>query len=617
MKFGAIEIDPAKNPAILDTATWDPKGAWDILRRVEEKYWRCMHQTVGQPAVKPRLTPAPVAGGPSGTGPEAKAPRFRRGSPVNEHCVPYAASCARYQASVFFLAGLEDGQQVFISIGPDAPAVSPRLSAGDPGQWPGLTAIGKKLLGDGNCAAIYKTDAAVIDRYCRLISPDKGPKALGATPGLGIGSRMSTCAWPGVWRAMHNCSFSANAIQNSVRELNLLEDVWAGRPACTNYLPGFGTLEEGHTGSTFEGLWVAGVLEALKTDTRPRYGADADHIMVKRGAQGISQAKRVIDAARYYTFFTLDVSDILDYAAMGVGSEAAARCARRGAAEAYLAGHTPQSKQRKDVVAYHSQKRRIAGQIYCLAEATIGRLIGKYWSALEAVGELYNHIKSRKDGVAFDLELSIDENPPEVGAFESVTTDEELLFLVLEMQRRQIPLTHIAPNLGIEKGLDYRGPDGLEGLEQRVCKLHRIAAEHAVILDCHSGDDLESITRKVIGRAANAQIHFKISPALQIIFAETLSDFNPERFRFWWDDTLAYARRETAAGCEAGGNAEPSPRHAVFRHYCFATVGRRDERGQFIHREKFYTLPADFYREYQRRVEYYLGEVADDVFNRG
>jgi len=572
MKFGAIEIDPAKNPAILDTATWNPKSAWGIFCQLDEQYWRCMHQTVGQPAVKPRLTPAPVAGGPSGTGPDAKAPRFTRGFPVNEHCIPYAASCARHQASVFFLAGLEDGQQVFISIGPDDPAVSPRLSAGDPGQWPGLTAIGKKLLGDGNCAAIYKTDAAIIDRYCRFINPDKGPKALGATPRLGIGSRMSTCAWPGVWRAMHNCSFSANAIQNSVRELNLLEDILAGRPACTNYLPGFGTLEEGHTGSTFEGLWVAGVLEALKTDTRPRYGADADHIMVKRGAQGISQAKRVIDAARYYTFFTLDVSDILDYVA-------------------------------------------------------IGRPVGKYWPALEAVGELYNHIKSLKDGVPFDLELSIDENPPDVGTFESVTTDEELLFLVNEMQRRQIPLTHVAPNLGIEKGLDYRCPDGLEGLEQRVRKLHRIAAEHGIMLDCHSGDDLKSMTRKVIGRATNGQVHFKISPALQMIFAEALSDFDPERFRFWWDDTLDYARRETAAGCEAGGaysaeaaakagNAEPSPRHGVFRRYCFAAVGRRDARGQFIHREKFYTLPADFYREYQRRVEYYLCEVADDVFGR-
>ena len=532
MKFGAVEIDPAKNPAILDTATWNTKSAWDIFCRLDEQYWRSLERSAFsvERIVFPERYPL--------------------------YAIP--DSCARYQASVFFLAGLRDGQQVFIGIGPDP-------------DWIGVLGepIGKKQLArhtdggqaDGKYVVVYKTDAAIIDRYCRLINPDKGPKALGATPRLGIGSRMSTCAWPGVWQAMDRCSFSANAIQNSVRELNLLEDVLAGRPACTNYLPGFGMIEQGHTGSTFEGLWVGGVLEALKSDTRPRYGADADHIMVKRGAEGISQAKRVIDAARYYTFFTLDVSDILDYAA-------------------------------------------------------IGRPAGKYWPALEAVGELYNHIKSLKDGVAFDLELSIDENPPDVDACKSVTTEEELLFLVLEMQRRQILLTHIAPNFGIVKGQDYRGPDGLVGLEQRIRKLHRIAAEHGVILDFHSGDDLESITRKVIGRATNGQNHFKISPALQIIFAEALSDFDPEQFRFWWDDTLDYARREAAAGYESVRDAEPSPRHIVFRRYCFASIGRRDACGQFIHREKFYTLPADFYREYERRVEHYLCEVATDVFNR-
>lgn len=524
MKFGAIEIDPARNPAILGTATWDPKSAWGIVCHMDEQYWQSLERSAFSPE--------------------------RTVSPERYPLYAIPASCARHQGSDFFLARLQGGQQVFIGIGlgPD---------------WIGILGepIGKKQLGGGKYVAVYKTDAAIIDRYCRLIKPDKGPKALGATPRLGIGSRMSTCAWPGVWRAMDRCSFSANAIQNSVRELNLLEDILAGWPACTNYLPGLGAIEEGHTGSTFEGLWVAGVLEALKTDTRPRYGADADHIMVKRGAQGISRAKRIIDAARYYTFFTLDVSDILDYAA-------------------------------------------------------IGRPVDKYRLALEAVGQLYNHIKSLKDGVAFDLELSIDENPPDVPTFESVTTDEELLFLVLEMQRRQIPLTHIAPNFGIEKGLDYRCPDGLLGLEQRVRKLHRIAAEHGVILGCHSGDDLESTTRKVIGRATNGQIHFKISPALQIIFAEALNEFDPERFRFWWDDTLDYARRESAGCYESGGNAEPSPRDAIFRRYCFATVGRRDALGQFIDREKFYTLPADFYREYQGRVEHYLCEVADDVFNR-
>ncbi|MDH5453802.1 MAG: hypothetical protein OEX14_10665, partial [Paracoccaceae bacterium] len=65
-----------------------------------------------------------------------------------------------------------------------------------------------------------------------------------------------------------------------------------------------------------------------------------------------------------------------------------------------------------------------------------------------------------------------------------------LMFLVLELQRRRIPVTHIAPNLGIEKGLDYRGPDSLVGLEKRIRGLYDISCEFGLMLDCHSGDDL-------------------------------------------------------------------------------------------------------------------------------
>ncbi len=89
-----------------------------------------------------------------------------------------------------------------------------------------------------------------LDQYCRRIHPQKGPQALGATPRLGIGTRMSTAVWPGIWRAMTKYDFAANAIQNSLRELNLLDDVLAGKPPHTNYLFSFGSIDEGHTGST-------------------------------------------------------------------------------------------------------------------------------------------------------------------------------------------------------------------------------------------------------------------------------------------------------------------------------------------------------------------------------
>ncbi|MHC4559575.1 MAG: tagaturonate epimerase family protein [Planctomycetota bacterium] len=576
MKFGKFEIDPAKNPAVLDTATWNPKSAWDTIHSLDERYWQSIHKSI----------------------------IYKKDLPNNESFNPYIASYARYKGCDFILASLLDGQQVFIEIGNG----DTEFLLGEP--------IGTKSLSQGGYIAAYKTDAAVIYRYIRFLKPEKGPKALGATPRLGIGTRMSTAVWPGIWQAMDKGGFSANAIQNSVREVNILEDILACRPPRSNYLFGFGNIEEGHTGSTFEGLWVAGVLEALKTETHPVFGADADHIMVKRGAEGISRAKRVIDAARYYSFFTLDVSDILAHRAMIVDSN--------GTARTYLADNIPNPAQCKTAFTYHSEKRHIAGQDYGLDEMEIGRLVGKYWSALSAVEQLYKHIKTLKGETPFDLELSIDENPPEVNTFDCLTTESELIFLILELTRREVLLTHVAPNFGIEKGLDYRGPDGLIGLEKRTRRLYDIASEFGVMLDCHSGDDLKSATRKVVGRATGGDVHFKVSPALQVIFAKTLNDFDPKRFRFWWDNTLDYARREVAAGSdfaadclrqyETSGDPTPSPKHAVFHHYNFATVGRRDENGQFIHREKFYDLPPDFYRQYQDRIKLYLCEVANDVF---
>ena len=332
--------------------------------------------------------------------------------------------------------------------------------------------------------------------------------------------------------------------------------------------------KKGHTGSTFEGLWVAGVIEALKTETRPQYGADADHITVRRGPGGIERARLVIEAARDYTFFTLDVSDIVDYGATAAD-----------------------------------------------------RLADKYEMALEVVGELAAHIRQVRCDAPFDLELSIDECPPGMAASACLTTEGELAFLIEELRRRGIPMTHIAPNVGIVKGQDYEGPGGLAGFETRIRGLQNIAREQGIMLDFHSGDDLRSEVRRAIGRATQGWNHFKVSPSLQIIFAEVLHDLYPERFQFWWDDTLVYARREAAAGSdfaaqclrqyESGGDMAPSPHYAVFHHYCFASVGRRNGNGQFVNRERFYDLPADFYLEYRDKIERFLCEVAEDVFCGG
>jgi len=532
MRFGKIEIDPATNPAVLDTVTWDAERAHRIMASVEPSYWHEVRRAISE----------------------------GHAAPAHQSCALYRGSAVRQDRNVYVLLRLSDGQHVFVGVGPVR-------NAGNLGAT-----LQVMPLSEGLHVAVYPTDRGTVGHYVRDLRPDKAPRAMGAVPRLGIGTRMSTAVWPGIWRAMDRCRFAANAIQNSVRELNLLEDVLEARPARSNYLYGFGTLEEGHTGSTFEGLWTAGVIEALKTNTQPAYGADADHITIRRSPGGIERAKHIIEAARDYTFFTLDVSDIVDYT----------------------------------VTAGDSQD-----------------FLAKYRLALNVVDELSSHIQAIKVGVPFDLELSVDECPPGMEASACLTTQAELVFLLQELRRRGIPMSHVAPNVGIVKGQDYDAA-GLVEFGERLKRLYAIAADYGVMLDIHSGDDLSSAARRAIGRATGGRNHFKVSPSLQVLFAQVLWEVDQERFRLWWDDTLAYARREAAAGSEfavrclreyeSSGDPTPSPQHAVFHHYCFASVGRRDQSGQFVNREKFYNLPPEFYRRYSESIEHFLCQVAADVF---
>jgi hypothetical protein len=107
------------------------------------------------------------------------------------------------------------------------------------------------------------------------------------------------------------------------------------------------------------------------------------------------------------------------------------------------------------------------------------------------------------------------------------------------------------------------------------------------------------------------------------MFAEVLHRLYPDRFRFWWEDSLTYARKEAREGSdfakrcleelETSEDPSPSPHHSVFHHFNFATLGRRDTQGRFEHREKFYSLPQGFYTEYQVHLKDHLCRVAGEV----
>ncbi len=576
MKFGKLELDPAQNPAVLDTATWDRSAAWRALQDAACD-WEKIRNRLGT----------------------------MTGDAFEDSGITFhPASAAKFGSSVLGLATLRDGQEVLVQIGG---AKLDKLED---------EVLGGKKSANGDPLTAYPTDAVVLERFCRRFKPDRASRPLGAIPRLGVGSRMTTSVWPGTFLGMSQRGFATNSVQNSIRELNLLDTLLTGAPPDTNYATGIGMVQCGWAGSTYEGLWVAGVVAALKWNGPLKHGSDADHVQVKRGADGMAKAKQVLKAARHYSFYTLDMADVLNYAALNEKSSAAA--------EGLLTANIPNTAERRDLLANHTKAFSLGSRTLGLTAADVGRFVGKYWETLNMLEELATYIASLKEQPEFDLELTIDEHPPEVAAFDCLTTDEEVLFLSREIARRKLRVTHLAPNFGQEKGYDYRCPDGLDGLERRARAQFQIATEFGLMLDVHSGDDLTSAPRRVFKKATGGQIHFKVSPQLQLLYAELLQRHHPELFNRWWQDALSYAEREAANGSPVArsclerlrSSADPGPswRHAVFHYFSFPFVGRRDAQGQFLHRHEFYRLSTEFNQAYQQRICEYLCELAEDLF---
>ncbi len=571
-KSERFEIDPTKNPAVLDTLTWDAPSLIRRLKAQPKEFWDKVQLALARGRSLP------------------EAPGLKLYEPSKGH----------FENRTFILLEVEDGQNALVEFAP----------SGSQASLP--NPLTRSELGQGVFACSHEVSASNLHKVYSKAAPEKMPRALPMTPRLGIGTRMSRSMWPGIWQAMRECSFSANAIQNSLRELNLLENIRDRKVGEKLYYPGIGFVPEGHTGSTFEGLWLCGVVEALKAGVAQPYGADADHIMVKRGRQGLERAKRVLSVARHYSFFTIDVSDVLDYYAFSGEAQ------DRGIIERRIGD----KKIRDEVTAYYKHPLRIGSRTFHLTEIELSGLIGKYWTAMEAIDDLIPFIRNLRGSEPFDLELSIDEHPPEVHAFDCLTSELEMAFILSESRRRGNALSHIAPNLGVEKHVDYRYRDGLEGLETRTRALHQLASEEGIVLDCHSGDDLSGSTRQALKRATCGLIHFKVSPYPQTLFAEVLYEFDRELFNEWWKDTYEFARENAREGSEfaveclrqfATERETPHPRGTLFRIYCYATVGKRDAKGNYIYRERFYSLSPEFQAEYTSRLKSYLCMLAHDL----
>lgn len=446
------------------------------------------------------------------------------------------------------LMPLPDGQKVFLS-----------------SQMSELPVIGELQANSGK-GYISPVNVDTVKTYVTKIAPQFGPKAAGTVGRLGVGNRQSVTVWPGIFAAMNEIGGPGEIVQNSAyRELAPMDFILAPSGEAT-YLPGHGSLNVGHTGSSIEGLWLAGVVCAIEHNFTEPYGADLDHIPVKGlDDKSIAHARKLIKAGRHFTFFTLDTS--------------------------YL--FKPEAEDLEE----------------------------RYGTAMDAAAIMFDYIKSLKGSEPFDFEFSLDEGP-------TLTTPEEQEYVLTGLKDRGVTVHFVAPNVGFEKRVDYRLPGGLPALEDRVRAFHEIAERYGAMLDFHSGSDKAPVTYQTISRACGGRLKLKVSGKLQLILSEVLADVDREFFDFWWDWTLETARADVKHGSEVARkyvgivdkrmaddaqNFRRSPKDLFFTDFSFAMVGAKDETGKFLYRDRFYSLSPEVQSEYTSRVKDYVIKLAEDL----
>jgi hypothetical protein len=134
--------------------------------------------------------------------------------------------------------------------------------------------------------------------------------------------------------------------------------------------------------------------------------------------------------------------------------------------------------------------------------AQLLRAVVKYGAAIAYAAKMSQWITEARKGKGADVEVSVDET-------DSPTTPIEHLFIGLELRRRGVVATSVAPRFigEFEKGIDYKGD--LARFEEEL-KVHAAIARHCgpYKISIHSGSDKFSIY-PAVGRVCGKLLHVK------------------------------------------------------------------------------------------------------------
>jgi hypothetical protein len=290
------------------------------------------------------------------------------------------------------------------------------------------------------------------------------PSLLGLEPSFGFGDRLGL-ATPGHHAALRHGKLLPVFAQQSVRELARTQrkapEVLAAAQA-------------GITASNYTGVW----------------GADADHLKTREDVETL--------AAAGFTFFTIDPSAyVQNQADVLTGNDlqsAVQQVINNGAFESI-----------SQVESLYLGKSFDLGNNIALSfgdRVQLLRAVVKYGAAIAYAAQMAHWITDARKGKGADIEVSVDET-------DSPTTPTEHLFIGLELKRRGVVATSVAPRFigEFEKGIDYKGD--LSRFEEEL-KVHVAIARACgpYKISVHSGSDKFSIY-PAVGRVCGNLLHVK------------------------------------------------------------------------------------------------------------
>ena len=287
------------------------------------------------------------------------------------------------------------------------------------------------------------------------------PSALGLKKSFGFGDRLGL-ATPGHHAAVKNTGFAPVFAQQSVREME-------------------------RTQRTPQEVLGAARQALAKLGYAQPWGADADH---HKTPEDVAKS-----AAAGFTFFTIDPSAFVNNNADKMSPAELATAVRQLEADGIFAPGWSED--------YLGRRFEVADWLTLeFTTELLDRAVVKYARAIAHSAMMSEAIARACAGRAFDVEVSVDET-------DSVTSPLDHLFCGLELKRRAVPVTSLAPRFigEFEKGIDYRGD--LRQFERQL-KEHVAVAKFCgpYKISVHSGSDKFSIY-PVVGRVCGELLHVK------------------------------------------------------------------------------------------------------------